>query len=114
MLRCVSGPYSAGLFGEADPSSGSGWGVYGLTYASDGASAGVTGWAWAGTGDPIGTYGYSAYPGTGVGTFGQFDSESATGSSNFGFFGAGVWGDGGSDSAGVGVGSADDNNAGVF
>ncbi len=101
------------VYANASSTTGAAWGVEGYTASSASDAYGVIGYAGAGTGDPIGVYGQVAAGGTGVGTFGQYGTVSATGGSFMGANGAGVWGDGGGTQGGV-WGTTDDSFAGVF
>jgi len=106
------------ITGGATASTGSAWGVEGYTESSNSNAYGVYGDASSSSGSPIGVYGTASSSTTGIGVFGQNESESTTGanliSSTFAG-GVGTWGDGGSTSANVGVvGSADDGSGAIF
>jgi hypothetical protein len=107
-------PVATVIYGGASSSTGATWGVEGEQFSSDPGASGVVGRAHNGG---IGVTGLSDLAAH-IGVYGQFGSESLTGSSRAPYFPVGVWGDGGTSTTGYypyGVlGTVDDGYAGVF
>jgi len=112
-------PSATTIFGQATSLTGEAWGVEGETLSSASNAFGVFGNAPASTGYPIAVYGQAANSSTGIGVFGQNQSESTNGANFYAHVyasaGVGAWGDGGPTTGNVGVvGTADDGYGGLF
>ena len=103
-------PVATVIYGGASSSTGATWAVEGEEFSSDPGASGVVGRAHNGGVGVTGLSDVAAH----IGVYGQYGSESLTGSSSSAYS-AGVWGDGGTTGTSFGViGTTDDGYGGVF